>query len=249
MSKKLVLSAVCAAALLPVAAHAAADFAISPEFHVVMLAAKDARYKLTERKAGQALDLLKDLRNYAGETKDRGNKLKDDMRDNSYEDWVNTKLLPSLFQAKALEETLKKTYDLEKSHVSADLKTAKGGNYGPIDETIARINAFVADYEAQVKAVDGKIAAVKQAYDQHFGNAKRALAEFDKLPIVQELLAAKPALVKKTKLDAVKLRPIEWAVVLEKQKKEYNDPRFKQVPTSISILDGQETRTYSVIIR
>src|SRR5882724_11854875 len=84
---------------------------MAPAFHALA----DGRYKIAERKANQALALLKDLREYADQTKDRSDKLRSEMLDNHYEDWVNTELSASIFETKSLYETIKKTQDLEKS--------------------------------------------------------------------------------------------------------------------------------------
>ncbi len=224
-----------------------ADFArsLQPAFDM----AADNRYKLIEKKAKQTLDVLKTLRDYADDVKKGSEKLRSEMLDNSYEDWVNTKLLPFIFEAKSADETLAKTYDLEKSNVNKDLKTAQGGDYGPIEQTLARVAAFEADYETRVKANDSKINGVRKAYEHHFGLARTALAQFLKLPLVQELLAAKPKLVDKIELVPASLRPLVWRIDFVKERGDYNDPRYGNIPKSVSIIDGLETATYQILIR
>src|SRR5437773_758797 len=105
MHRRVITLAVSLSLLAP-AAFAAADmeWALKPSLDV-SIALKDGRLKIVERKAGQALDLLKDLRNYSEKVSDASNDLRKEMLDNHYEDWVNTKLLPSHFEAKALYET------------------------------------------------------------------------------------------------------------------------------------------------
>ena len=219
--------------------------ALSPAFAI----AADGQYKLVERKAKQALELLKDLREFSHQVKDGSDKLRHEMLDRHYEDWVNTKLSPVLFEARAANETLDKTYDLEKGNVGAALKTAKAGDYGPIEAAIARIQAFEAEHETGVKAVDGRVTAVRRAYERHYGNAQAALAAFTKVPLIAELLAANPKLVKKIELVPASVRPLQWSVRLEKQAKDSNDPRLARIPRSISIQDGANEVTYPVVVR
>lgn len=227
-------------------AFAAADLefsqALSPAFHM----AADGRYKLVEKKAGQTMDLLKALRNYSEELKDRAEKLRKEMLGNHYDDMVNNQLLPNLFEAKAAYEAIDKTCDLEKKNVGAGLKSAKGGDYSGIDAALARIAAFEKDNEARVKAIDSKVAAVSSAYERDFGAAKSALAQFSALPLIKELLASKPRLVRKIELQPASIRPLQWRVEFVKEHRDYNDPRFSQIPRSVVIADGTE---YPVLIR
>lgn len=241
--------AVAGLAVLASSAYATTDAefgrSMSPVFH----AAADGRYKIAERKAKQALDLLKDLRNYSGEVKDASDKLRDRMHDNHYDDWINTKLSPVLFETRSLNETIKKTYDLEKGNVSSGLSAAKAGDFGPVEAAIARINSFEADYEAREKAVEARVNGVRAEYEHHFGNANLALSQFSKLALIQELLGAKPQLVKKIELQPASVRPIRWSIVLEKKQRDSNDPRFGQIPRTMSIQDGAETVSYPVVVR
>jgi len=216
--------------------------ALSPALHM----AADGRYKLAEKKAKQTIDLLKSLRDYADELESRTDKLRKEMLGNHYDDMVNTQLLPNLFEAKATYETIKKTYGLEKDNVSAGLKAAKGGDYSGIDATVARIQAFEAENEPRVKSLDAKVVAVKAAYERDFGNANSALAQFNALPLIKELLASKPRLVGKIELQPASIRPLKWRIEFVKEHKKYNDPRYAQIPGSVTIADGQ---TYAVVVR
>jgi len=238
------LAVLCAARVF-----AAGDVEFVQTLQPVMRAAADGRYKIAEKKANQALDLLKDLRRYADETADRADGLRKEMLGRHYDDMVNTRLMPDLFQAKSARETIGKTYDLERGNVKDALKAAKAGDFGPVEAATARVNAFEAERESAVKAVDARVAAVRAAYERHYGNALAALARFDGLPLVKELVAANPKLVKKTELVPASVRPLVWRVELIKEKKEYNDPRFGRLPKSIAIADGSETRVYAVIVR
>lgn len=246
MLKKSLNAAACVLLLSSVSAFAMTDaeFGVSlqPAFHMAV----DGRYKLAEKKAKQTLDLLKDLRNYADELNGRADKLRKEMLGNHYDDMVNTELLPSIFDAKASYETIKTTYDLEKDNVGSGLKAAKAGDYSGIDATVARLSAFESDNEPRVKAIDAKVAGVNQAYGHHFGNAKNALAQFNALPLIAQLLAAKPKLVKKIELVPASLRPLQWSIRLQKQEKDSNDPRFSQVPRSVRNPDGGD---YPVVVR
>ena len=207
------------------------------------------RYKLMEKKAGQALDLLKILRDYSNDVRKGAVSLRDAMHDTYYEDWINTKLLPFIFESESAYELVDKTYSLEKDNVKLDLKTAKGGDYGPIEQTMARMAAFEKGFEARVKANEANVDGVRKQYEHHYGLAKTALAQFQKLPLVQELLSAKPALVKEIVLATASLRPLVWRLELIKLRADYNDPRYAQLPKSVSIPDGAETATYQVLIR
>jgi|GEM_PF-6641910 len=215
----------------------------------VFAAASDGRYKLTEKRANETLDILKTLRGYAGDVKDASEKLRKEMLGSRYDDMVNTQLMPALFDARATAETLDKTYDLEKGNVKDGLKAAKGGDYASIDAALSRIAAFEADYEARTKATEARVNEVRAAYGRDFGNAKNALAQFQKIALIQELLAAKPKLVKKIELQATSLRPLQWTVVLQKEQKDSNDPRLAQIPRTISVLDGASSISYPVVVR
>ncbi len=247
-SRVITLAAVVS--LLAPAAFAAADsdWAVEPS-QVIAGTLSDGRYKIVERKSNQALDLLKELRNYSEKVSDASETLRKEMLSNHYEDWVNTKLLPSHFEAKSLKETIAKTYDLEKNNVKDSLKKAKAGDFSAADASVARVNAFEADYEAQVKANEAKIDAVRSLYNKDFGSAKAALAAFNNDALIKELLGAKPKLVKEVFLEAVNMRPIQWAVVLRKQQKDSNDPRFGHVPTTVSVDQDGAARSYKVIVR
>ena len=242
-----------AAALLLVSAAGAAvpaasdaDFARSLE--PVFSAASDGHYKLVEKRAHQTLDVLKTLRDYADEVKKGSEKLRKEMLDRHYQDWVNTRLTAEIFEAKATNETVDQTYALEKKNVDADLKAAKNaGDYDSIEKDLARISAFEADYEGRVKATEAKIAAVRRDYERHYGNATSALAQFNQDALVQELLAAKPKLVKKIELVPASLRPIAWRIELTKQEKDSNDPRFGRLPRTISLPDG--SASYPIVVR
>ncbi|MEK7388214.1 MAG: hypothetical protein AAB036_00800 [Elusimicrobiota bacterium] len=209
----------------------------------------DNRYKLTEKKAAQALDLLKILRDYSNDVKKGAVSLGDAMHDTYYEDWINTKLLPFISEADSAYELVNKTYSLEKDHVNLDLKTAKGGDYAPIERTMARMAAFGKSFEARVKANEANVEGVRKQYEYHYGLAKTALAQFQKLPLVKELLSAKPPLVKEIVLATASMRPLVWRLEFIKLSADYNDPRYAQLPKSISIPDGAETATYQVLIR
>ncbi|HXT02392.1 MAG TPA: hypothetical protein VN915_17090, partial [Elusimicrobiota bacterium] len=65
--------------------------------------------------------------------------------------------------------------------------------------------------------------------------------------LVQELLAAKPKLVKKIELVPASLRPIAWRIELTKQEKDSNDPRFGRLPRTISLPDG--SASYPIVVR
>ena len=207
------------------------------------------RYKLMEKKAAHALDLLKILRDYSNDVKKGAVSLGDAMHDTYYEDWINTKLLPFIFESESAYELVDKTYSLEKDNVNLDLKTAKGGDYGPIEQTMARMAAFEKGFEARVKANEANVEGVRKQYEHHYGLAKTALAQFQKLPLVQELLSAKPSLVKDILLATASLRPLVWRLEFIKARSDYNDPRYGQLPKSISIPDGVGTATYQVLIR
>jgi hypothetical protein len=230
-------------------AFAMSDVEFSQSMSPAFRAMSDGRYKIAERKANQALDLLKDLKEFADQTKDRSDRLRKEMLDNHYEDWVNTELSASIFETKSLFETIKKTQELEHNNVKAGLSQAKAGDYGPVEAAIARIAAFEADYEGRVKAVDARVAAVRAKYEHHFGNAKTALAQFEKLPLLQELLSAKPQLVKKIELVPASVRPIRWSIRVEKKQKDGNDPRFGQIPRVMTIQDGADSVSYAVSVR
>ena len=108
---------------------------------------------------------------------------------------MNTKLLPFLFEAKSANETLDKTYDLEKSNVGKGLKTAKAATTLPSSRR-SRAGAFEADYEGRVKANEAKVVAVRKEYEHHFGLAKTALRPVPEASACAELLAAKPKLAR-----------------------------------------------------
>jgi|CXWL01.1.fsa_nt_gi hypothetical protein len=211
--------------------------------------AANNRYKLVEKKAEQRLELHKALRDYSNEVKKSATNLRNAMHDTYYEDWINTKLLPLIFEAEAARDLIDKTVSMERDNVKLDLKAAKAGNYDPIDVTMTRMAAFEAANEAKVKAIDANVAGVRKQYEHHYGLAKEALAQFNGIPLVRELLAANPVLVKHTKLAPASMRPLVWRIELIKEKKEYNDPRYGQLPKSISVLDGTETVTYQIIVR
>jgi hypothetical protein len=223
-----------------------ADFGRSLE--PVMSAASDGHYKLVEKRANQTLDVLKTLRDYADQVKGGSEKLRKEMLDHHYQDWVNTRLTPEIFEAQATNETVHNTYDLEKKNVSNDLKTAKNaGDYDSIEKDLARIAAFEADYEGRVKAGEGKIGDVRRDYERHYGNANAALAQFTQSGLVQELLGAKPKLVKKIELVPASLRPIQWRIELVKETKDSNDPRFGHLPKTVALPDG--SASYPVVVR
>ena len=230
-------------------AFAQSDASFTAQFEMVSRTADDGHYKLVERRAKAALDVLKDLHGYADQVKNAAEDLRKEMHDNSYEDWINTRLMPPLFDARGAAEIVKKTHELEKKNVSDALKAAKAGDYGAVETTIARITSFEADNETREKAIEARVAAVRSAYAHDFGNAQNALAQFNKLPLIQELLAAKPQLVKKIELAPVSMRPLQWSVVLQKKTKDSNDPRFDKIPKSISILDGSESIAYPIVVR
>jgi len=230
-------------------AFALSDVEFAQSLSPAFKAAADGRYKLAETKAKQALELLKDLREFAHQVRGGAESLRHEMLDRHYDDWVNTRLAPVLFEAKAADETVGKTYDLEKKNMGAALKAAQGGDYSQVDAAIARVHAFEAEHEASVKAIDGRVAAVRAAYEHHFGNARAALAAFEKLPLIQELLGAKPKLVKKIELTPASIRPLQWSIRLEKEVKDSNDPRFGRIPRSVTILDGANERSYPVSVR
>ena len=235
--------------LSAVSAFAQADAAFTAALRTVSFAAADGHYKLVERRAKAALDGLKDLHGYADQINDGGEGLRKEMQESRYEDWINTRLLPALFDARSAAETVKKTYELEKKNVENALKAAKAGDFAAADAAIARIASFETDYESREKAVEARIAEVRKGYEHDFGNARTAFAQFDSLPLVQELLAAKPQLIKAIDLVPVSLRPLQWSVVVTKQLKDSNDPRFAALPKSIAIKDGAETLPYPVVVR
>lgn len=214
----------------------------------IMSAASDGHYKLVEKRANQTLDVLKTLHDYADQVKSGSEKLRKEMLDHHYQDWVNTRLTPEIFEAKAANETVDQTYDLEKKNVSADLKAAKNaGDFDSIEKDMARIAAFETDYEGRVKAVEAKISAVRRDYERHYGSATAALAQFNRDALVQELLGAKPKLVKKIELVPASLRPIQWRIELTKEVKNSNDPRFGRLPKTVSLPDG--SASYPIVIR
>ena len=241
LSACLMLSAVNAAA--------ASDESFAQALKPGFVFAGDNSYKLVEKKDDQRLELHKALREYSNEVKKSANKLRDAMHDNFYEDWINTKLRPLIFEAESARDLIDKTVNLEKKNVILDLKAAKAGNYAPIELTITRMAAFEATYEAKVKAIDANVNVVRKEYAHHFGLANEALAQFKNIALVRELVAAKPVLVKDIALAPASMRPLVWRIELLKAKSEYNDPRYGQLPKSISILDGTETVTYQVIVR
>jgi hypothetical protein len=222
-----------------------ADFGRSLD--TIMSAASDGHYKLVEKQAKQTLDILKTLRDYADQVKGGSEKLRKEMLDHHYQDWVNTRLTPQIFEASSTNETVHNTLDLEKKNVDSDLKTAKNtGDFDSIDKDLARISSFEADYEGRVKAVEAKIGGVRHEYEQHYGNANAALAQFNQNALVQELLAAKPKLVKKIELVPANLRPLQWQIQLTKEQKDSNDPRFGHLPKTVSLPDG--SASYSIVI-
>lgn len=250
MLKRKIVFGLCMAFALPVSSQGFTDFKINGEtVRSILTAAKDGHFRLTLRKAHQALDLVRDLRSYADQVSESSERLRQEMLDDHYEDWVNTKLLPLQYEARALKEIMKKAVELEKNNVEAALKQARGGDYGPIEGVLARIHKARQEYEARVKAVEAQVNSLRKEYSRHLGNARAALSQFSQLPIVQDLLNSKPKLVKKIELAPAAVRPLQWVVHLVKERKDYNDPRFAQIPRSIILQDGQETLTYPVVIR
>ena len=238
----------CVSAAGAVAVPMTSDVEFGRSLEPIMAAASDGHYKLVEKRAKQTLDVLKTLRDYADEVKNGSEKLRKEMLDHHYQDWVNTRLTPEIFEAKSANETVHNTFDLEKKNVETDLKSAKNaGDYDSIEKDMARIAAFETDYEGRVKAIEAKITDVRRAYERHYGNATAALAQFNQDALVQELLAAKPKLVKRVELVPANLRPLQWCIELTKQEKDSNDPRFGRLPKSISLPDG--SASYGIIIR
>ena len=230
-------------------AVAASDESFAQSLKPGFKMAGDNRYKLMEKKADHALELLKALREYSNDVKKGAVSLRNTMHDTFYEDWINVKLLPVIFEAESVRDLIDKTTSLEKDNVKAGLKAAKAGNFEPLELTIARTAAFQATYEAKVKAVDASVAVVRKEYAHHYGLANEALTQLRGLAIVRDILAAKPVLVKEIALAPASMRPLVWRIDVVKMKKEYNDPRYDQLPKSISILDGAETVTYQVLVR
>ncbi|MBI4386490.1 MAG: hypothetical protein HY551_03840 [Elusimicrobia bacterium] len=212
-------------------------------------AVKDSRYEMTKKEARHSLDQLKNLAEYAKDVLERSEKLREEMLGRRYDDWVNVRLLPDIAQIRALREGLTKTHGLEKTRVSADLKKAKAGDYGPLEQDIARINQYRVDNKPAVDEVAARIHAVMQDYRRHYGNALAALAKFNGTAPVPELLNSKPQLVEKIFLEPITLRPLEWRIVLQKKDRNYNDPRFRQVPSVVAIENDQERLTYPVVVR
>jgi hypothetical protein len=250
MPSKLLSVAACLLCVSFARANAAttSDAEFSRSLAPVMAAAADGHYKLVEKRAKQTLDVLKTLRDYADQVKNGSESLRKEMLDRHYQDWVNTRLLPDLFEARSANETVHKTYDLEKGNVDADLKAAKNaGDFDSIEKDMARISGFEADYEGRVKALEAKVAAVRRAYERHYGDANAAFAQFNQNALVQELLAAKPKLVKKIELVPASLRPIQWRIELVKESKDSNDPRFGRLPRTVALPDG--SAAYAVVIR
>lgn len=250
MSSKLLTFAACllCASLSRAGVPMTSDAEFGRSLEPVFSAASDGHYKLVEKRAHQTLDVLKTLRDYADGVKKGSEKLRKEMLDHHYQDWVNTRLTAEIFEAKATNETVDQTYDLEKKNVDTDLKAAKNaGDYDSIEKDLARIAAFEADYEGRVKATEAKIAAVRRDYERHYGAANAALAQFTHDALVQELLAAKPKLVKKIELVPASLRPISWRIELTKEVKDSNDPRFGRLPRTVSLPDG--SGSYAVIVR
>ena len=251
MSSKLLTLAACLlcvsfarATAVPMTSDAEFGRSLEP----IMSAASDGHYKLVEKRAKQTLDVLKTLRDYADQVKNGSEKLRKEMLDHHYQDWVNTRLTPEIFEAKSANETVHNTFDLEKKNVDTDLKGAKnGGDYDSIEKDMARIAAFETDYEGRVKAIEAKIADVRRDYERHYGNATAALAQFNQNALVQELLGAKPKLVKRIELVPASLRPIQWRIELTKQEKDSNDPRFGHLPKTVALPDG--SAAYPVVIR
>ena len=230
-------------------AVAASDESFAQSLQPGFKMAGDNRYKLIEKKADHALELLKALRDYSNDVKKNAVSLRNKMHDTFYEDWINVKLLPVIFEAESARDLVDKTTSLEKDNVKAGLKAAKAGNFEPLELTITRMTAFETAYEAKVKAVDANVGVVRKEYEHHYGLANQALGQFRVIALVQELLAAKPALVKDIALAPASMRPLVWRIELIKMKSEYNDPRYNLLPKSISILDGAETVEYSVLVR
>jgi hypothetical protein len=249
MTCKILTLAACLPLLTSVSAFAQSEAAFVEQLSAVTRVGDDGHYKLVEKRAKAALDVLKDLHGYTDDVKNGAENLRKEMHDNSYEDWINTKLMPVLFDARGAAEIVKKTHELEKKNVSDALNAAKGGEDGAIETTIARITSFEAENETREKAIDARVAAVRKDYEHDFGNARTALAEFAKVPLIQELLAAKPQLVKKIELQPASLRPLQWSVVLQKKVKDSNDPRFNKIPKTITILDGSDSIVYPVVVR
>ena len=249
MTLKNATLAVSLTLLSAVSAFAQSDAGFSAALRTVSLAAADGHYKLVERRAKSALEGLSSLHGYADQINAGGESLRAEMRVSRYEDWINPRLLPALFDARSAAETVKKTHELENKNVANALKAAKGGDFAAADAAIARITAFETDYEAREKAAEARIAGVRKGYEHDFTNARSAFAQFDALPLVQELLAARPQLIKAIDLVPVSLRPLQWSVVVTKQLKDSNDPRFAALPKSVSIKDGAETLPYPVVVR
>jgi hypothetical protein len=249
MIRKTLTLAACLTLLTSVSAFAQSEAAFSEQLAAVTRVAGDGHYKLVERRAKAALDVLKTLHGYADDVKNGADDLRKEMHDNSYEDWINTRLMPPLFDARAADETVKKTHDLEKKNVENGLKAAKSGDFDAIEAAISRITSFETENETREKGIEARIAVVRKAYEHDLGNARNAYAQFSRLPLIQELLAAKPQLIKKIELAPASLRPLQWSIVVQKKTKDSNDPRFDRIPKSISILDGSESLAYPIFIR
>ena len=72
--------------LVPAGAFAMSDAEFANALRPVLAASADGRYKLIEKKANQTMDILKTLRDYARDVKKASESLRDEMKDNSYED-------------------------------------------------------------------------------------------------------------------------------------------------------------------
>ena len=105
MSSKLLTLAACLlcvsfarATAVPMTSDAEFGRSLEP----IMSAASDGHYKLVEKRAKQTLDVLKTLRDYADQVKNGSEKLRKEMLDHHYQDWVNTRLTPEIFEAKSV---------------------------------------------------------------------------------------------------------------------------------------------------
>src|SRR5579859_5944328 len=99
MPRRILSLAACLALLSP-AALAQTDAQFVQSLQPLLKLSGDGRYKLAEKRAHQALDILKTLRDYANDVKDGSERLRKEMLGSKYEDWVNTRLSPLLFETR-----------------------------------------------------------------------------------------------------------------------------------------------------